>query len=70
VKFDALLVALARFGKSMIETGIIFASTAVLAVVFQPDISAEAVAAIAAFAFVKGVLEAAGRYLAAVKSTP
>ena len=67
MKTDALLVALARFGKSIIETGITFAAVAVFAVAFNPNISAEAVAAVAAFAFIKGAIEAAGRYLAAVK---
>ena len=66
---DTFVVTLKRFGKSLIETGIIFAAAAVLAVIAQQDVGAKEVAAVAAFAFVKGVIEAAGRYLAAVKTT-
>ena len=63
----AFIAALARFGKSIVETGILFAAAAVLAVVAQQDITAREIAAVAAFAFVKGTIEAAGRYLAALR---
>ena len=66
---EELKVALLRFGKSLVETGIVFAAAAVLAVITNADVTAREVAYAAAIAFVKGAVEASGRYLAAVKQT-
>ena len=64
---EELKVALFRFGKSLVETGIVFACAAVLAIIADADVTAREVAYAAAIAFVKGVIEASGRYLSAVK---
>ena len=64
----ALILALKRFGKSIIESGIVFASIAAYtAVTADPNINAKALAWIASAAFIKGAIDAAGRFLAAVK---
>ena len=63
-----LLDALRRFGVSIVESGIVFASIATYsAVTADPNVNYKVLAGIAAAAFIKGVIDAAGKYLNTIK---
>lgn len=65
---NGLQDALKRFGVSLVESGIVFASVAVYAAVSSdPDVNYKVLAGIAAAAFIKGVIDAAGKYLNSIR---